>query len=123
MVSLCPTLLVSQAARGLEPSDRNTTRLLASEASLLDAWKVSLMAGRMRPNESLKPLWRTWIMKVATTIDQARHPSLCLDGNFIWSDECQKVTDRKPDISSCLLLKTEKNEKCHHNNLCNIPYE
>ena len=72
----------SQADSGLVPRERNTTRELARQASVLEAWKVSLMAGRMRPKESLKPLWRTWIMKVAKTMVQARHPSRGLVGNM-----------------------------------------
>ena len=82
MVSLWPSRTDSQAAKGLEPRERNTTRELARHASLLEAWKVSLTAGRIRPKESLKPLCRTWIMKVAKTIVQARHPSRGLLGNM-----------------------------------------
>ena len=73
-VALLPILVESQATRGLEPRVRNTTRELVREAEALVARKVSLMAGRIRPNESLKPLSKKWMRNEERTIVQDEHP-------------------------------------------------
>ena len=73
-VALLPIQVASQATRGLEPSVRNTTRELVRDAEALVAQKVSLMAGKIRPNESLKPLSKKWMRKDERTIVQARQP-------------------------------------------------